>query len=87
MGPAAQDHVDQDGGVRPYGGGLVLDALVCPAGVTAMRVRHVLDDGGVAAASAAQQVTGNALALVEQLDGALAQLPQFGEHKLVLSRG
>src|SRR5215218_8757474 len=36
MGPAAQDHVDQGGGVRPDGGGLELDALVCPAGVAAV---------------------------------------------------
>src|SRR5437016_4234906 len=56
MGPAAQDHVDQGGGVRPNDGGLTLDTLVGPAGVAAVRARHVLGHGGVAAAGAAEQM-------------------------------
>ena len=42
-----------------------------PAGVAAMSRGHVLRHGGVAAAHAAQQMVGDALTLVEQLDGAL----------------
>ena len=71
MGPAAQDDLDQRGGVGPDGGGVALDALVGPASVTAMRARHVLGHGGVAAAGAAQQMARDPLALVKQLDGAL----------------
>jgi len=71
MGPAAQDHVDQGGGVGSDRARLALDALVCPAGVAAMGTRHVLGHGGVAAAGAAQQMAGDTLALVKQLDGAL----------------
>src|SRR5882672_726325 len=68
---AAQDDVDQGGGVWPDGGGFALDALVRPAGVAAMRARHVLGHGSVAATSAAQQMAGDTLALVEQLDRTL----------------
>ncbi len=71
MGPAAQDHFDQAGSIGSDGSGFALDALVGPAGVAAMGARHVLGHGGVAAAGAAQQMTGDPLALVEQLDGAL----------------
>jgi hypothetical protein len=71
MWSAAQDHFDQGGGVGADGGGFALDALMGPAGVAAMSRRHVLWHGGVAAAQAAQQMAGDPLAPVEQLDRAL----------------
>ncbi len=63
MGPAAQDDLDEGVGVGADGGSLALDAFVGPAGMATMSRRHVLGHGGVTAASAAQQVTGDTLAL------------------------
>jgi len=42
MGPTAQDHFDQAGGVGSDGGGVALDALVGPAGVAARSTGAVL---------------------------------------------
>ena len=49
-----------------------------------MRARHVLGHGGVPAAGAAQQMAGDALSPVEQLDGALgdARLELLAQHAM-----
>src|SRR5262249_56016543 len=70
MRAAAQDDLDEGRGVGTDPGGFAEDALVGPAGVAAMGRGHVLGHGRVTAARAAEQVASNALALVEQLDGA-----------------
>jgi hypothetical protein len=68
MRPAAQDDLDESGGVAADGGGLAQEALVGPAGVATVGARHMVGQRGVPAARTAQQMTGNPLPLVEQLD-------------------
>src|SRR5215468_7530293 len=62
MRPAAQDDLDQGGGVGADGSGLTQHALMGPAGMTAVRRWHVLGQRGVPAAGTAAQVAGHALA-------------------------
>ena len=66
-----QNDVDQDLGVRPVGGGVATDALQSPIGVTPVGGGHVFGHGGVAPAAGPAHMSGDALAFVEYLDGAL----------------
>src|ERR1700726_1167991 len=65
-----QDQVAQRGGGRPDRGSILADALDGPAGVAPMTGRHVLWHGRVLVVAAHALMRGDALALVENLDGA-----------------
>src|ERR671913_423708 len=56
MGLLLEDGLDQEGRVGPDVGGVAAQALLSPAGVTAVRARHMLGDGGVAARGIGAQV-------------------------------
>src|SRR5215470_12796297 len=76
---------------RPVSWGVVLYGLVCPAGMRPLCARHVLRGSGVTSAGAAANMAGDALALVEQLDGALSDagldllLQQPVRHRVVVA--
>src|SRR5258708_20992921 len=65
-----EDQVAQRRGGRPDRGGILADALDGPAGIAPMTGRHVLRHGGVLVVAAHALMRGDALALVENLDGA-----------------
>src|ERR1700687_5549103 len=65
-----QDQVAQRGGGRPDRGCILADALDGPAGVAPMTGCHVLRHRGVLMVAAHALMRGDALALVENLDGA-----------------
>ena len=71
MRPALQDQRRHFGGARADRRGVGADALDRPVGITPVRARHVFGDRRVAAAAAAAEVHGDALALAEQLDRVL----------------
>src|ERR1700738_1920410 len=69
VGPALQDQLAERGGSWADRSGLAANALDRPVGVAAMARRHVLGDGGVPMIAAGTQMSGNPLALQEDLDG------------------
>ncbi len=64
-----EDGLDQAGGLGPDRVGLMLQALVGPAGIAAMRARHVRRHGGVPPRLPGTEMARNPAAAVEQLDG------------------
>jgi hypothetical protein len=69
MAAFAHDDINESSGVGPDVSGLTADPLRGPGGVAAMRARHVFGERGVAAVGAAAQMTGDAFAGSEDLDG------------------
>src|SRR5262249_8955333 len=91
MRPALQDEVGQQRGARPDAGGVALDALDGPAGMARGGARHGRGGSGGPPPGAAANMAGDALALVEQLDGALSDagldllLQQPVRHRVVVA--
>src|SRR6201997_3891107 len=73
VGPALQDQLAERGGSWADRSGLAANALDGPVGVPPMARRHVLGDGGVPMVTAGAQMSGNPLALQEDLDGSRSQ--------------
>ena len=65
-----EDGLDQAGRVRADGLGILLQALMGPAGVAAMRARHVLARRGVPPLLAGAEMARDPAASIEELDGA-----------------
>src|SRR5438874_8332767 len=73
VGPALQDQLAQRGGSWADRSGLAANALDGPVGVPPMARRHVLGHRGVPMVTAGAQMSGNPLALQEDLDGSRGQ--------------
>src|SRR5450631_160669 len=91
--PIGKDRFGQCAGLWADLGGPVDDARRAPFHVLAMGSGHVLSDGGVTSPQVAAHVRGNALAVLEHLDGAVrhadldvvAEMPMW--HRVVVAVG
>ena len=68
MRPRAQDDIDQHGGVRADGLGLMADALVGPVAIAPVGAGHVLGDGGRPMRAQAAAMAGDPFAAMKDLD-------------------
>ena len=84
MGTIDHDRLGERGGGRPDLLGERRDARRCPGRVAPMRARHVIGHGDVAALAERLGVAGDALALVESLDGAFgdAHIDEFADQSM-----
>ena len=71
MRARAHDDLDQGFGVGTDGGGITANPLRRPGGEPAVRARHMLWQRGMAPVGQSAHVAGDALATMENLDGAL----------------